>query len=88
MKEIPKKYLARHQADVLRDGEPPSPPSSRLGRLRESLKPPAVRATERVVKRDGVSYSFNENGEIVQTTVVRGTVLPVMAGFTLMGGGN
>jgi hypothetical protein len=56
--------------------------TSKLGKLTEMLKGPAVKGHEKTPKREGKFYHVDEQGRVIETTVTRAQATPDANAFS------
>ncbi|CCF38783.1 hypothetical protein CH063_09788 [Colletotrichum higginsianum] len=64
-------YVSTRVVKEIPKAKTPSDPKSPLGRLKNLLKPPVVKAVEALPSHEGKSYHVNEQGQIIETTTRR-----------------
>ncbi|KAJ0158287.1 hypothetical protein CTA2_11934 [Colletotrichum tanaceti] len=64
-------YVSTRVVKEIPKAKTPSDPKSPLGRLRNLLKPPVVKAVEALPSHEGKSYHVDEQGRIIETTTRR-----------------
>ncbi|TQN71596.1 hypothetical protein CSHISOI_03930, partial [Colletotrichum shisoi] len=64
-------YVSTRVVKEIPRAKTPSDPKSPLGRLKNLLKPPVVKAVEALPSHEGKSYHVDEQGQIIETTTRR-----------------
>ncbi|KAK6211277.1 hypothetical protein QIS74_10541 [Colletotrichum tabaci] len=64
-------YVSTRVVKEIPKTKTPSDPKSPLGRLKNLLKPPVVKAVEALPSHEGKSYHVDEQGRIIETTTRR-----------------
>ncbi|GJC78650.1 hypothetical protein ColLi_01488 [Colletotrichum liriopes] len=64
-------YVSTRVVKEMPRAKTPTDPKSRLGKLKNLLKPPVVKAVEALPNHEGKTYHVNEQGQIIETTTRR-----------------
>ncbi|KAK2030627.1 hypothetical protein LX32DRAFT_727182 [Colletotrichum zoysiae] len=64
-------YVSTRVVKEMPRAKAPTDPESRLGKLKNLLKPPVVKAVEALPSHEGKAYHVDERGQVIETTTRR-----------------